>query len=488
MSAATLAKILDSPKLPTLPTVAVKLLDLTRDPDVEIGDIALVVQYDQALSAKVLTTINSSYYALAQPCPSIKRALTYLGLSAVKAIVLGFSLVDMTRQCQGQFNLTDYWRRCMYSAAAARRIARITGSCDPDEAFIAALMQDIGMLALNAVLGDEYDGVLAEVKGNHLMLPHCETERLGFNHADVGGLLGEQWRLPEHLVDPIRQHHQRGSPQGRHKELVNAVILAYRMSNLICAENRKSLRDMVSAMSQMLFQISPDQQREIIEGTTEDVGELSNLLNVQIGDPPDVEAILSDTYEVLDSVEVAAAPTDEDHARMDGPKHFDERLAKLFAQARGTDQCLSLILIDLDRFQSLSKTLGSAAADTVLDVAANLLQVSFGGSGVVCRYRDEQFAVILPDAPRELAARMAERARQQIEREFIPLQDAPDNLDMVQQVTASLGVASLDPSESAPIPTTKVLIQLADRALDAAKRAGRNRVRVFKPHVRRGAA
>ena len=56
MSAATLDKILDSPKLPTLPTVAVKLLDLTRDPDVEISDIALVVQYDQALSANVPPT------------------------------------------------------------------------------------------------------------------------------------------------------------------------------------------------------------------------------------------------------------------------------------------------------------------------------------------------------------------------------------------------------------------------------------------------
>ena len=235
----------------------------------------------------------------------------------------------------------------------------------------------------------------------------------------------------------------------------------------------------------MLFQISPDQQREIIEGTTEDVGELSNLLGVKIGDPPDVEAILSDAYETVDSIDLAAAaPADEDHARMDGPKHFDERLARLFAQARGTDQCLSLILIDLDRFQSIGKTLGSAAADSVLDATANLLQVSFGGSGVVCRYRDEQFAVILPGAPREHAARMAERARQQIEREFVPLQDQ----DTVQQVTASLGVASLGPSEAAPIPTAKVLIQLADRALDAAKRAGRNRVRVFKPQVGRGAA
>ena len=194
MSATSLDKVLSSPKLPTLPAVAVKLLQLTSDPDVEVGDIAELVQYDQALSAKILKTINSSYYSLQQPCPSIKRALAYLGLSTVKSLVLGFSLVDMTRHNNG-FDLMDYWRRCVYSAAAARRIAMVTGTCDPNEAFIAALMQDIGMLAMHSVLGDEYNQLLEETHGNHMMVPHCEHSSLGFDHAEVGAELGERWNL-----------------------------------------------------------------------------------------------------------------------------------------------------------------------------------------------------------------------------------------------------------------------------------------------------
>ena len=149
MSAATLDKVLASPKLPTLPAVATKMLQLTSNPDVELDDIADLVQYDQALSAKILKTVNSSYYSLRQPCTNIKRALTYLGLNTVKSLVLGFSLVDLTRHNDDGFDLMDYWRRCVYSAAAARRIAMVTGTCDADEAYIAALMQDIGMLAMH---------------------------------------------------------------------------------------------------------------------------------------------------------------------------------------------------------------------------------------------------------------------------------------------------------------------------------------------------
>ena len=70
-----LDKVLNCPNLPTLPTVAVELLDLTRDPDAELSAIGDLVEKDAALASKVLRTVNSTYYGLAQPCPTIRRAL-----------------------------------------------------------------------------------------------------------------------------------------------------------------------------------------------------------------------------------------------------------------------------------------------------------------------------------------------------------------------------------------------------------------------------
>jgi diguanylate cyclase (GGDEF)-like protein len=464
------------------------MLQLTRDPDVELGDIADLVQYDQALSAKILKTVNSSYYSLRQPCPNIKRALAYLGLSTVKSLVLGFSLVDMTRHSDNGFDLMDYWRRCVYSAAAARRIAMVTGTCDPDEAFIAALMQDIGMLAMHSVLGDQYS---KQTKGNHLMVPHSETSSLGFNHAEVGAKLGEKWNLPEQIVGPIRQHHSRNSPLGKQSPLVNAVILAFRISNLVSANDRKPVLDMVSAMSLTIFHLTPEDERKILLATTEDARELSELLDVHVGDLPDLESLLVDTDDNLipqqiNGQAVNGASTGQADAMTDpvtgvgNRAYFDEELARLFKQAHRGGGSLGVIMVDADRFKSLKNTVGPLAAETALQAIAHRLRESLGGGGIVCRTGTEQFGVIVPDTSRLDTARLAERARRHIEREHVDLRDSGSDIEAVQ-VSASFGVAALEPRLAKIIHEPKRLARLAEQALFAAKQSGRNCVRVFKP-------
>ena len=96
-----LEKVLSCTSLPSLPMVGVQVLTLTRDPDANLDQIAKVLETDLALSAKVLKTVNSSVYGLKSPCTTIRRALNFLGLSAVKSIVLGFSLVDSTAPSGG---------------------------------------------------------------------------------------------------------------------------------------------------------------------------------------------------------------------------------------------------------------------------------------------------------------------------------------------------------------------------------------------------
>ncbi len=486
MSAATLETVLSYPKLPTLPAVAVKLLELTSDPDVELSKIANLVQYDQALSAKILRTVNSSYYSLKQPCPNIKRALAYLGLNTVKSLVLGFSLVGITRKNEG-FDLMDYWRRCVYSAAAARRIAMATGTCDPDEAFIAALMQDIGMLAMHAVMGDEYSQLLEETQGNHMMVPHCETETLGFNHTEVGAELAQQWNLPKQLVDPIRQHHTRSSPFGHQSALVNAVILAFRISNLVSAKESKPVLDMVSAMSQMIFHLTPEQERAILIETTQDTRELADLFELHVGDLPDVEKMFADAAgnkPASQPFPTHATPgtTTDPVTGLGNGEHFEQKLARLFEQARGSNGCIGVIMVDAGLSKALGETGGPAASDIALQAIARRLRESLGGSGIICRTGNAQFGVIVPGASRLDAARMAERARRHLERDQVDLGGTGGNVEALQ-MSASFGVAALEPELSTIIHEAKRLARLAEQALHAAKQAGRNCVRVYKPRV-----
>ena len=212
-SANPLDRVLSCPGLPTLPAVAIQVLELTRDPNVTVTQLARLVQADPSLSAKVLRTVNSSFFALPQACSKIDRALALLGLNTIKSLVLGFTLMEGTRGVPGDtgLDLTRHWRRALYSAAAARHVAVATGLCDPDEAFTAAMLQDIGMLACIVAIPEEYAPVILPSLKDHEPLPRAEQAALGFDHAHVGAALARKWRLPEHLAAAIAHHH---APEG----------------------------------------------------------------------------------------------------------------------------------------------------------------------------------------------------------------------------------------------------------------------------------
>ena len=206
-----LERVLACPKLPTLPVVAMRVLELTAKPDVSLRELASVIENDPAIATKVLRTVNSSYYALTRRCGSIQQALAFLGLQTVKALVLGFSLarsVDGGGDDEVSFDFTDYWRRSIYSAASAREIAMLTHRCDPDEAFVASLVQDIGMVALWRAYGDRYLQVIDLAKGDHRRLSALEQRSIEIDHTIVGAEMLSRWRFPEEVVEAVRCQHR----------------------------------------------------------------------------------------------------------------------------------------------------------------------------------------------------------------------------------------------------------------------------------------
>jgi len=143
--------------LPSLPAVAVQVLELTQKPDVDIAEIARTIARDPALSSKILRTVNSSFYGRGQHVSTISHALVILGLQSVKTLVLGFSLLTtLSKDKPTGFRHLDYWKRSTYAASAARVLSQKLKMPQQEEAFLAALLQDIGMLVLDRVLGDEY--------------------------------------------------------------------------------------------------------------------------------------------------------------------------------------------------------------------------------------------------------------------------------------------------------------------------------------------
>src|SRR5882724_11966846 len=195
------------PNLPSLPSIAMQVLDLAQRPDIDIAEIARVISKDPALSGKILRTVNSSFYGRSQHVSTVSHALVILGLQSVKALVLGFSLVpSLTKNRSRDFNHLLYWKRSIYAATAARSLAAKFNLLEQEEALLAALLMDIGMLVLDQVLGEEYGRIHGRVK-THRELVVAERESLGMSHDAVGGIIAEQWKLAPILSIPIAAHH-----------------------------------------------------------------------------------------------------------------------------------------------------------------------------------------------------------------------------------------------------------------------------------------
>ena len=104
-----LEEILSCPSLPSLPAVAVRVIELTSDPNVRLSDLGEMIETDQGLTTKILRTVNSSYYGLRQKCANIQKALVMLGLNPVKSLALSFSLVSAVQdgESEGEFDFVS---------------------------------------------------------------------------------------------------------------------------------------------------------------------------------------------------------------------------------------------------------------------------------------------------------------------------------------------------------------------------------------------
>ncbi|MFQ5738579.1 MAG: HDOD domain-containing protein [Acidobacteriota bacterium] len=185
-------------KLPTLPGVAAQLVQYCFEPDAELGEIARILGHDPALSAKVLKVVNSPFYGLRKQVTTLSHAVALLGFNSIRTLALSFSLVrGLRRNGRGGFDYAHYWRRSVLSGAAARALGLANDLENPEELLLAGLLQDIGLLALQEVLSEEYGCLVKQSAGDHILLQRLEMEHLGVDHAQVGGWLAEMWQLPE---------------------------------------------------------------------------------------------------------------------------------------------------------------------------------------------------------------------------------------------------------------------------------------------------
>lgn len=210
--------------LPPLPAVTRQLLAVMRDDSSSAEDVTKVLSSDQALTGKVLKLVNSSFYGVPSEVTKISRAVVLLGFTGVRNLALGFGSVDTLSKLQGKLDMNDFWTHAMANAAAAQSLAPfVNRRTDPEEAFIAGLMHDIGAYVLASAVPDEYMKIMAEPAEMRLKL---EAEVMGLTHAQVGQGLLKFWDLPDAFSDVARYHHDIAVATSGDQPLTTLVALA----------------------------------------------------------------------------------------------------------------------------------------------------------------------------------------------------------------------------------------------------------------------
>jgi diguanylate cyclase (GGDEF)-like protein len=483
-----LQRIRDCPNLPSLPAIAMQVLELTTKGDIDIAEIARLISKDPAMSGKILKTVNSSFYGRSQHVSTISHALVILGLQSVKTLVLGFSLVsNLTRAKSKGFKHLTYWKRSIFAATAARSIAAKANLVQQEEAFLSALLMDIGMLVLDLVVGETYGEVNARVV-SHVELPAIEQEMLQGTHAEVGGVIAEQWKLPPLLAMPILHHHNTTSLiDPTLKRLTQVVEAGSRCADVFVDEDPvKAIAD----VRRMLFELCQLSEVEA-DAMVQDIGnrtkEVATLFEINIGAVADFETILRRANEALveitlqsqmqanqlqeQNVTLKKAATTDGLTGLANRGHFDTFMAEQFAAAKAAGKFLSLLLMDVDKFKSINDKHGHQCGDEVLRVLGKLLKSAARTQDLAARYGGEEMCLVLPNTPKLVAASVAESIRRAIAAQ--PILACGEMLP----VTASIGVACFEPRGA--FQEVAHLLKAADLSVYAAKKSGRNCVRVF---------
>ena len=234
MHVAELEDFIDELKnLPTLPPIAVKILEVASDENSSRTEITRLIETDQSLTSKILRMANSAFLGVSKEVTTVDRATALLGLEFVRSMALSILVVN-TFESDGHedFNMVEFWHHSFACAIAGELLAKKLNYPRPEEAFVAGLLHDLGKLVLFRWNPDLYESIVRTAKETHSSLLQQEEAQLGIGHTKVAKILMEGWKFPDLLVSAAWLHHQPVAEFGSDPSSQLPLIVKY--ANSLC--------------------------------------------------------------------------------------------------------------------------------------------------------------------------------------------------------------------------------------------------------------
>ncbi len=485
-----------SVNFPSPPGVAAHIIELAQDPEIEMGKVAKALSMDSALSTKILRIANSPVYAQRRKSENLRQALVVLGLNATLTLALSFSLVKSLRGAKPNgLDYKFYWRRALLSATAARALSDFLHQSLAEEVFLAGLLQDIGMLALDQSLPDLYRNIDALQK-DHAALAEFETKRLQVDHAYIGAWMMRNWHMPDRLHTAISHSHslQQGFTAEPAQIFDRCVALSGPIADLFLLEPQKRQFAETALRAERGLGLDKMAFGQVLGTIGSMIPETEAIFESELLSKQHPDLILEQAREVLmlrnlhalreintlrAAVErsAARAPDLGEENRRDpltgvyNRVHLEQFLEREFDHASRHKWPLSIAVVDLDDFKTINESFGAEAGDRVLQATARILRGNTRDSDLIARYTGEQFMVVFPATDAQTANIICERIVMAFRNTGHVVGSERAN------VTVSVGCVTHDAHTNFSNPAD--LIAAADQALYTAKLRGRNRTVPF---------
>jgi putative nucleotidyltransferase with HDIG domain len=229
-------KISNIDALPTIPVILRPLLHCLDQPaeEIDIDKIVGLISQDKSITAQCIRMANSALFMRNKPAETIRTAVMSLGMWRVRDLLFSSSLSKVIPANRWVVDPVVFWRHSLGVALVCRKFAELIDYPDPEKAYLAGLLHDIGTLVNCMVAPNEFRAAMEKASREHIPLDEAEQATMGFTHSDTGRILAEAWKIPTDIADAIELHHRIGDPErgGPLVALVNLSDLLCRMRDL----------------------------------------------------------------------------------------------------------------------------------------------------------------------------------------------------------------------------------------------------------------
>lgn len=218
-------------ELPPIPSVILESMKLLNDPSSTVRKIQEQILLDQALTAFILKVANSALYGLRKEVSTVSYAINLMGYNTTKSILTAYLSKNLYTSKGSKLVQNVLWKHSISSAIFAKKLAHHLKKVNSEEAFISALLHDIGKGVLLKNKSDEFEKIVQLIYNDNKTSIQAEEEVLGYTHVEVGYLLMKNWRFSDSIIETVI-YHNNFREYGGDNLLVPIVSLANKLSHL----------------------------------------------------------------------------------------------------------------------------------------------------------------------------------------------------------------------------------------------------------------